>query len=172
MFDAEGITAATDYVLAAVSLGFAIAIGRTIGPHNRMSGWCWCAAFIAAAVAGAAGGAFHTVSAESQEALRRVLWTLVIVSMSASGAFMTAGVHTAYVRREDGTIGWLVAAIAVTLVGAAVQRAQLPENALLDHNGAYHVIQIAGLYLFYRCARTVRDRPGVPSERQWNARPS
>jgi Family of unknown function (DUF6962) len=170
MFDAEGITAVTDYALAAVSLGFAIAIGRTIGPRNHVSGWLWCAAFIAAALAGAAGGTFHGISAESHEAVRRALWTLIIVLMSASGAFMTAGVHAAYVRREDGTIGWLAAGIAVTLVGAAVQRGRLPKSTPLDHNGAYHLIQIAGLYLFYRGARTVRDRPGVPSELQRDAR--
>jgi 4-amino-4-deoxy-L-arabinose transferase-like glycosyltransferase len=160
MFDAEAITAITDYALAAASLLFAIAIGRSIGPHNRVSAWFWCAAFIAAAVAGTAGGTFHFLDSRNQDA-RQPLWTLVIVSMGAFGAFVTAGIHAAYVQRKDGTIRWLVAGMAVTLIGAAVQRLRLPQSASIDQNGLYHLIQIVGLYLFYRCALTVHDRPGV-----------
>src|SRR5262249_33200638 len=169
MFNAEGITAATDYALAAASVGFAIAIGRSLGPATRVSAWFWCAGFIAAAGAGAAGGTFHAIATESQEA-RWQLWTLSMASMGASGAFMTAGIHAAYVQRKDGTVAWLIAGIAVTLVGAAVLGAQFPGSAYLDQNGAYHLIQIAGLYLFYRCARTVHDRPGVPPEVRPDAR--
>jgi hypothetical protein len=171
MFDAEGITAITDYALAAASLGFAIAIGRSLGPHNRVSAWFWCAAFVAAAVAGAAGGTFHFLDSASEDAARRPLWTTVLVSMGAFGAFVTAGIHAAYVQRKDGTVRWLVSGIAVTLIGAAVQR--LPLGGSLDHNGVYHVIQIVGLYLFYRCARTVHDRPAQPlmhRDAQWASR--
>ena len=170
MVGTEEITALTDYALAAVSLGFAVAIGRSIGSHNRVSAWFWCAAFIAAAVAGIAGGTFHGVVSQSDDAPRRLLWTLIIVSMGVFGAFVTAGIHAADVRRSDGTVGWLAAGIAITLIGGAVQRLQLTQIAPLDQNGAYHLIQIAGLYLFYRCARTVKDRPGVPAERR-DARP-
>jgi uncharacterized membrane protein len=161
MFDADAITSITDYALAVASLGFAIAIGRSIGPHNRVSAWFWCAAFVAAAVAGAAGGTFHFLEA-NQGAARRPLWTTVLVSMGAFGAFVTAGIHAAYVQRKDGTVQWLVSGVAVTLIGAAVQRLRLPLSESLDHNGVYHLIQIVGLYFFYRCARTVHDRPGLP----------
>jgi hypothetical protein len=162
MFDADAITSITDYALAAASLGFAIAIGRSIGPHNRVSAWFWCAAFVAAAVAGAAGGTFHFLDSAGEDAARQRLWTTVLVSMGAFGAFVTAGIHAAYVQRKDGTVQWLVSGIAVTLIGAAAQLLRLPFNQWLDHNGVYHLIQIVGLYLFYRCARTVHDRPGLP----------
>ena len=135
-----------------------------MGPHNRVSAWFWCAAFIAAAVGGTAGGIFHGVVSQSQDAERQLLWTLIIVSMGIFGAFVTAGVHAADVQRKDGTVGWLAGGIAITLIGAAVQRMELTRTAPLDENGAYHLIQIVGLYLFYRCARTVRDRPGVAPE--------
>lgn len=173
MFDADATTSFTDYVLAAASLGFAIAIGRSIGPHNRVSAWFWCAAFIAAAVAGAAGGTFHFLDSASGDAARRPLWTTVLVSMGAFGAFVTAGIHAAYVQRKDGTVQWLVSGIAVTLIGATVQGLRLPLNQWFDHNGVYHLIQIVGLYLFYRCACTVHDRPGLPlshREAQWTSR--
>jgi hypothetical protein len=165
MFDAEAITAITDYTLGAASLGFAIAIGRSIGPHNRVSAWFWCAAFIAAAAAASAGGTFHFLDSPSQDEARQTLWTLIVVSMGAFGAFVTAGIHAAYVQRKDGTIQWLAGGIAVTLIGAAIQRLRLPQSASLDHNGMYHLIQIVALYLFYRCALTVHDRPGVPPKR-------
>jgi len=164
MFGAEEITALTDYVLAAASLGFGIAIGRSVGPHNRVSASFWCAAFIAAAVAGTAGGAFHSLDSQSQDDARRLLWTTILVSLGVFGGFVAAGIHAANVRHEDGTVRWLVAGIALTLIGAGVQRLRLPQNWSLDHNGAYHLIQIAGLYLFYRCARTVHDRPGPPTQ--------
>jgi 4-amino-4-deoxy-L-arabinose transferase-like glycosyltransferase len=169
MVSAEQTTAITDYALAAVSLGFAIAVGRSIEANNRVSAWLWCAAFIAAAVAGAAGGIFHNLASPSQDAPRRVLWTLIIASMGASGAFITAGSYAADVRRNHETLRWLASGIVVTLIGAIVQRLELPQSPL-DHNGAYHVIQIAGLYLFYRCARTVHDRPGVPLKLRSDAR--
>src|SRR5215475_7588444 len=134
MFGAEELSAFTDYALAAASLMFAIAIGRSIGPHNRVSAWFWCAAFIAAAVAGAAGGTFHVLESASEDAARRRLWTTVVVSMGVFGAFVTAGIHAGYVQRKDGTVGWLVSGIAVTLIGAAVQRLRLPLSQSLDHN--------------------------------------
>lgn len=171
MLDAGAITSITDYALAVASLGFAITIGRSIGSHNRVSAWFWCAAFIAAAVAAAAGGTFHFLDSDDNAA-RRPLWTTVLVSMGAFGAFVTAGIHAAHVQRKDGTVHWLVSAIAVTLIGAAVQRLRLPFNEWLDHNGVYHLIQIPGLYLFYRCARTVHDRPGLPlthRDAQWTS---
>jgi hypothetical protein len=95
--------------------------------------------------------------------------------MGAFGAFATAGIHAAYVQRKDGTVQWLVAGVAATLVGAAVQRLRLSLSQSLDHNGVYHLIQILGLYLFYRCARTVHDRPGLPlmhRDAQWTSRES
>jgi len=173
MFDTDAITSITDYALAAAGLGFSIAIGRSIGPHNRVSAWFWCAAFIAAAVAAAAGGTFHMLDSATEDAARRPLWTTVLVSMGAFGAFVTAGIHAAYVQRKDGTVQWLVSGVLVTLIGAAVQWLRLPLSQSLDHNGVYHLIQIVGLYLFYRCARTVHDRPALPlahRDAQWTSR--
>src|SRR5262249_27040044 len=116
MFDADALTSITDYALAAASLGFAIAIGRSIRPDNRVWAWFWCAAFMAAAVAGAAGGPFHFLESPSHDAARRPLWTTVLISMGAFGAFVTAGIHSAYVQWKDGTVQWLASGIAVTLI--------------------------------------------------------
>jgi hypothetical protein len=151
----------TDYALAAASLAFAVSIGRFIGPRNRVSAWLWCAAFIAAGVAAIAGGTYHGFDTRLDAGRVDALWNLTMFSIGLSAAFMTAGVHAAHVRRADGTVAWLAGGIAVTLVGMAVQRGAGARVAGWNRNAAYHLIQIVGLYLFFRCARTLRDRTGV-----------
>jgi uncharacterized protein DUF6962 len=158
----EPLTTLTDYVLAAVSLGAAIALARSIGPRNRVSAWFWCAAFIAAGVAATTGGSYHGFKPRLDPSTIRGLWNLTMFSMGACGAFATAGIHAAEVRRADGTVTWLAAGIAVTLLGAGVQQGMLSTFARWNPNVAFHLIQIAGLYCFYRCARTVHDRPAAP----------
>jgi len=74
---------------------------------------------------------------------------------------MVAGCHAAYIRKEDGVIKWLTAGIAVTLIGAIVQLSGFRRNADFNHNDAYHIIQIFGLYFFFKAASRLRDRPGV-----------
>jgi len=161
---AEPITTLTDYALAVVGLAFAVGIGRRIGPRNRVSAWLFCAALLAAGVAALTGGTFHGFGPQLGAASRRALWNVTVFAMGAVGAFVTAAVHAAHVRRGDGTVAWLAAGIAVTLAGAAIQQGLLPYPAALNRNAAYHLIQIAGLYALFRCAQTVRDRPGAPPD--------
>jgi hypothetical protein len=158
----EPVTMLTDYALAVASLVFAVSIAGRIGPRNRVSAWFWCAAFVASGVAAAVGGTYHGFATYLETRTLAALWNLTIYSMGAAGAFITAGIHAAYIKREDGTIKWLVFGILFTLLGAAVQRSGFPRRANFNHNDAYHLIQIVGLYFLFRCARTVRDRPGIP----------
>jgi uncharacterized protein DUF6962 len=160
----EALTTLTDYALAAASVGFAVAIGRSIGPRTRVSAWLWCAAFIAAALAAAAGGTYHGFTRQLAPGTVRGLWNFTMFAMGASGAFMTAGIHAAHIRRADGTVAWLAGGIAVTAFGGAVQQGALPGIASLNRNAAYHAIQIVALYLFFRCALTVRDRRAAAPE--------
>jgi hypothetical protein len=160
----EPVTTLTDYVLAAVSLGFAVSLSRSIGPRNRVSAWFWCAAFLASGIAAATGGTCHGFTASLEGETLRTLWNVTTFSMGACAAFITAGIHSAYVRRKDGTVKWLAYGIGVTLLGAAVQQSRIPRGAYFNHNDAYHLIQIVGLYFLFRCARTVRDRPGLPPD--------
>jgi hypothetical protein len=122
MQSTESATALTDYALAVASLGFAIAQGRRLSPRNQVSAWFWCAAFIASAVAAAAGGAYHAFVERVEPRMLRSLWNLTMIAMGACGAFATAGIHSAYVTRKDGTVKWLVSGIVVTLAGATVQQ--------------------------------------------------
>jgi hypothetical protein len=157
----EPVTMLTDYALAAASFAFAFLTGRLIGPRTRVCAWFWCAAFIASGVAAASGGTYHGFAMYLDSGTRRTLWNVAMYLMGAGAAFITAGIHSAYIKWKDGTVQWLVAGILVTLAGAAVQQSGFPRGDF-NHNDAYHLIQIVGLYFFYRCGLTLRDRPGVP----------
>ena len=154
----EPMTALTDYAVALVSVGFAFAMYRRVGPGNKVVAWFWCAAFSAVSVAAVAGGTFHGFADRLGREALDTLWNLAVFSIGATAGFGTAAIHSAHVRRVDGTVAWLAAGIGVTIVGLAVQQSDFPRLANFNHNDAYHVIQIVGLFLFFRCARTTRDR--------------
>jgi hypothetical protein len=164
----EPVTMLTDYALAAASLGFAVAVGRSIGPRNRVSAWFWCAAFIAAGAGAVLGGTYHGFAPHLDASTLAGLWNVAVFSMGACAAFVTAGIHSAWVEREDGTWKWLACGVAVTVLGGAVQQAGFPASGTFNHNDAYHLIQIVGLYFLFRCALTVRDRPGIPPDSRSN----
>ena len=48
--------------------------------------------------------------------------------------------------------GWMLAGIALSVVGAVVQQLGWDVSSYFNHNDLYHVIQAAGLYGFYRAA--------------------
>jgi hypothetical protein len=158
MFLDSPLTSWTDYVLAAASLGFAVDLARSIGPRNRVSARLWSTAFLAASVAAALGGTYHGFGSRLDPSALDVLWNCTVFSMGVATGLVAAAVHTADVRRGDGTITWLTLAIAVTLTGAAVQQQAFAVTRGLNKNAAYHLIQLVGLYLLFRCAHTVRDR--------------
>lgn len=58
-------------------------------------------------------------------------------------------------RRPGG--GWIVAGVLVSLGGALVQRGGHGPSPHFNHNDLFHVIQTAGLYLYYRGGRVLRD---------------
>jgi peptidoglycan/LPS O-acetylase OafA/YrhL len=157
----EPVTMLTDYALAAASLIFAILLYRAMGPRNRVSAWLWCAGFVTAAVAAAVGGTYHGFALQFDDWTHRALWNVIVYAMGVSAGLMVAGCHTAYIRKEDGSMKWMLWGIAVTIIAAIVQRSGFRSHQDFNHNDAYHVIQIAGLYLFFKGASRLRDRPGI-----------
>ena len=153
----EPATALTDYAAAVVSLGFGLSMYRRVGPGNKVSAWFWCASFLAGSGAAALGGTFHGFMPALSRGAREGLWSGSMVLIGVSVAFVAAAVHSAHVRRVDRTVHWLVAGIVVSFAGLAVQQSNL-RAGFLNHNDLYHLIQIVGLFLLFRCARTTRDR--------------
>jgi hypothetical protein len=156
----EPVTTLTDYVLAVASLGFAMAVRRRIGPRNRVSGWSWCAAFLASAIAAAAGGTFHGFAMQLDAGTLQTLWNLTMMAIGACGAFITAAVYSASIKGVAKV--WLVRGIIVTVVGLAVLQSGFPRAVHFNHNDAYHLIQLVGVYCFFRCAQAASDRPVAP----------
>jgi len=154
----EAITALTDYAAALVSAVFAASMYGRIGPGNRVSAWFWCAAFLGAAAAAIAGGTFHGFRTYLRPTTLDGLWNITLFLAGGATAFVAAAIHSAHVRREDHTVGWLAGSIAVTFAGLTVQQSDFPRGLFFNHNDAYHVIQIVALYLLFRCARTTHDR--------------
>lgn len=83
------------------------------------------------------------------------LW--VILDYGGSMVVALAFHAAAWIRRRLAAAPWIVAAILVSFAAAAVQASGLALHQHFNHNDLYHLIQIAGLYLFYRGARLVKD---------------
>ena len=90
--------------------------------------------------------------------LRHDDFVWVILDYGGSMVVALALHAAAWWRRREPPAPWIVAAILVSFAGAAVQAGGLSLHRHFNHNDLYHVIQVAGLYLFYRGAGLARDR--------------
>ena len=88
------------------------------------------------------------------------LWVIgfAMCSIGFAGGCMVSGSIVSDVRTHKEGRQWLTAGILVTFAGIAVQQTGFRHGAGFNHNDVYHLIQIAALYLFFRCARVVEDR--------------
>ena len=159
----EPVTMLTDFALAAAGLYFAFLLARILGPRNRVSAWLWCAAFIASSVAALLGGIYHGFALHFDASTLRFMWNAVIYAIGLSTGLMIGGIHAAYIQRDEGTVKWITSGALVTIIGLIVQRSGFRSHLDFNHNDFYHLIQIAGFYLLYRGACTLRDRYTVPT---------
>lgn len=65
--------------------------------------------------------------------------------------------HAGVIRRAMSA-PWLVGGVLVSFLAAAVQVNGIALHHHFNHNDLYHVIQMGGMYLFYRGARLLKDR--------------
>ena len=70
---------------------------------------------------------------------------------------------SALIRYKAESAKWILSGVAVSLVSAAIQRSGFDLHIHFNHNDLYHVVQIAGLYLFYRGASVLQDMTGNDS---------
>ena len=64
----------------------------------------------------------------------------------------------AVVARGERSAGWLVGGVVITLIAAVIQDAGISLHRHFNHNDLYHVVQMAGIYGFYRGASVLYDR--------------
>lgn len=84
-----------------------------------------------------------------------------VVLDSATAMLVLLLLHgwSAAVRRDEASF-WVLAAVAVSALAALVQYHRVALHQHFNHNDLYHVIQIAGVALFYRGGKLMRDRSG------------
>ncbi|HYR87207.1 MAG TPA: hypothetical protein VE422_24205 [Terriglobia bacterium] len=154
----EPVTMLTDYALGVASLYFAISLLAVMNDRNRVTGRLWVIGFISGSVAAFIGGTYHGFPLYVSPSGLRELWNITIYSIGASGAFMVSGVLASSIRKDDESRAWLLSGIVMTMAGFAIQLTGFRSHQDFNHNDAYHMIQIAGLYLFFRGARLLEDR--------------
>ena len=154
----EPITTLTDFALGTASLAFAYLLSRILGPRNLTSAWLWCAGFITSGIAALLGATYHGFKPYFDAGIQHTFWSAIMYSMGATAGLMLAGCHAANVRKDAVSMKWLLSGIGVSLIGGVIQATGFRHNAEFNHNDAYHVIQILGLYLIFKGASRMRDR--------------
>ena len=84
---------------------------------------------------------------------------VVLDSAIAMAALLLLHGWSAASRRDEASY-WVLAGIAVSAVAAAVQYYRVALHEHFNHNDLYHLVQIAGMVLFYRGGKLLRDRTG------------
>src|SRR3989304_816379 len=149
----EPVTMLTDYALGAASACFAVSLSRNLRPQNRTCLRLWVLGFAGIAVAAFLGGTYHGFALALSPPALRSLWNITIFSIGMSGAFMVSGVIAASTKKHPASKVWLQSGVVLTAAGFGVQLTGFRQGADFNHNDAFHVSQIAALYLFFRGAR-------------------
>ena len=80
------------------------------------------------------------------------------VLINASTFIVISGLQLSALKRHQAkSTKWILAGVAVSFFSAGIQRSGFDLHVHFNHNDLYHVVQIAGLYLFYRGAGLLRD---------------
>lgn len=66
-------------------------------------------------------------------------------------------------KRRSGYEPWMLGAVAISFVGAAVQMSGLTLHRHFNHNDLFHVLQMIGLYLIFKAGLRMTDRD-APAE--------
>jgi len=147
----EPMTMATDYLLAAACLIFAILTILTRGSHPATM--LWIEMFVVAAVAAILGGTHHGFKTNFNPGLAKGMWEFTLITIGASAAFMIAAATASSIRNGGPHAWWIWCGLLVSAAGFAVQKSGWDIDVNFNHNDIYHVIQIAGFWCLYEGAR-------------------
>jgi hypothetical protein len=153
------MTMVTDYLLAVESIVLAIALLVKARSSGRGSVGGWVLAFLVAAIAALAGGTAHGFRLYLSEANHAVVWQVTIWSIGLSAVLMlVAGLRsalrpeTSFEAQRKAGVGWLKKGILVSAVGLLLMVGKLSLHQHFNQNDLYHVVQMVGLFFFYRGA--------------------
>jgi len=164
MMIAEPMTLLTDYVLAGVTGWLAWRLWSLREAHTARL--LWAIAFVALALAAAAGGSHHGFAPMLSPPALAALWKATVLCVGIASFGMLCGSAIATITGNARRLllalaaaklalysFWMLAAAVVSALAAAVQASGFSLHQHFNHNDLYHVIQIAALWLFYRGAR-------------------
>lgn len=80
-----------------------------------------------------------------------------IAIIDYGSAFVIALVVFLFSIKRSGAKG-MILGILVSMIAAAVQTLKIAPSEYFNHNDLYHVIQIAGLYIFYKNSQKLTDK--------------
>jgi hypothetical protein len=151
----EPTTMLTDYLLTLVCLLVGFRLFRALDGHS--SRWLWGMGFIMMGIGALIGGSYHGYALLMDEGTHRSFWNLTLIFLGLGAGFMLSGTYVASFSRWSWTARWLYLGLAVSVAGLTVQLSGISLHQHLNHNDIYHLIQLAGLYCFYKGARLMRD---------------
>ena len=85
------------------------------------------------------------------------LFLYVIVDYSSGMLMLLLLQFYSYYWRYDEKVKWLIGGVLVSFLAAAVQQSGIRLHEHFNHNDLYHLIQLAGLGLFYKGAVSLKD---------------
>ena len=106
----EPVTTLTDYLLALMSLFFAVQLFRISHLHQQTSVLLWALAMAATAAAALFGGTFHGFALSLDEAQKAAIWKATVYSVGLASLLMLSGTILASISRPLRQ--WLLAAAA------------------------------------------------------------
>ncbi len=162
----EPMTLVTDYLMAGQCVFFALSLLAKSRRAGRGSVGLWVTASLVAALAAFAGGTSHGFRLYLGEANWSVVWTITVWSIGSDSVLMfLAGLRSALrpetdVEEDRKTgVSWLRKGIVVSAVGILLMVNKVSLHQHFNHNDVYHVVQMVGLYFFYRGAVLLHGLP-------------
>jgi hypothetical protein len=160
----EPMTMITDYLLAGFAAALALLLLRKARRERLASVFLWVLAFFVATVAALAGGTAHGFKLYLGEANHAVIWRITVVSIGLTALLMLiAGIRSAIrptttvsERRRRGH-QWLKRGLLVSIIGLLLLQRRWGLHEHFNHNDIYHLIQMVGIYFFYRGAVLLHD---------------
>ena len=155
----EPTTMLTDYLVTAFCLGFAISLYRECRRRSQRSVWLWATGFLLLAVASSIGGTYHGFAFYFEPGVHNAMWNVTIFLVGASAGFMISGGFLGYLRKAHTSRKLIIGGIMLSLVAFLIQQSSLDIHKHFNHNDLFHCVQLAALYLFYRSAKVLFDKP-------------
>ena len=166
----EPTTLVTDYILAVECVFFAWSLLTRSRRAGRGSVGLWVLAFAVTAIAALAGGTAHGFRLFLGEAGWSAVWTMTVWGIGIGAVLLlVAGVRSAlrpendvHAQRKAGG-NWLKLGIVVSAIAVALLVGKVSPHPHFNQNDLYHIVQMIGLYCFYKGAVLLHDLPPSPT---------